>query len=121
MTDTLHYTYRAGKVCIEGDTVITTLPDGAVVVAKPNYTKEDADRARRMGYRGEGVTRVIDMTRDHDWLHTLLADALGFDESYALRAAVTGEENDLSDAEEDVVLAMQRLLNLHREEQNKPK
>lgn len=105
-------TYRYGATLVEvfDGLVRTTLPDGTPVHAVPNHTPEDVARAHALGYEGD----VWAMTRDHDHFHAMLANTLGLRESPALRAAVTGQASDLSGAEEEVVLALQRFVNLCR-------
>lgn len=109
----LVYWCQQGTVFIDYDRqgIVTALPDGTEVVATPNYTPEDIARAHSLGYRGD----VAKMTMDHDPLHTKVAEMLGFKESYSLRAAATGEDSEIAGLEEEVVLAAQRLLNKHRE------
>lgn len=92
------------------DHVETTLPDGSVVKAYPNDTPEDVARAHELGYNGD----VLAMTLNHDPLHVWLAQALGLYESPALRDAAEGTTSTLGEAEECVVLALQRYLNLLR-------
>lgn len=89
--------------------VRTTLPDGATIDAHPNHGPEHEARARALGYPD-----VWAMTRDHDRFHALLAHALGLEESPALRATVRREASELTGVEEEVVLAMQRYVNLCR-------
>lgn len=90
--------------------VLTTLPDGTEVPAAPNHTPEDIARAHALGYDGD----VWAMTRDHDRLHAQLALCLGLLESPALRAAATGQDTEITGAEEEVILAAQRFVNLCR-------
>ena len=110
MSRTEHYWYGRTHVAVIGDHVMTTLPDGAVVNAVANHTDEDVARAEALGYEGD----VVAMTRDHDRFHAALAHALGLPESPALRAAVTGRSTAASGADEDMVLAAQRMVNLVR-------
>ena len=100
--------------------VTTTFDDGSEVVAVPNYDAESYARARSLGYQPRAQKRsavLWDLTRDHDRLHTLLAEAQGYPVSLALWfAAHPGEEMRAADRvmtslEERTVLLIQRLLN----------
>lgn len=103
-----------GHTCVkvQGDRVGTTLPDGTVIDALPNHGDEDVARAHSLGYGGD----VLAMTRDHDRMHARLAHALGLKESPALRDAALARTTEIGDAEEAMVLAAQRFLNLCRRE-----
>ena len=99
----------------EGTTV--ALPCGAVVegrrwrYANGEDEAHQADMARRLGY-GEDA---LQMVRDHDALHVALCRWLGLPTSYSLEAAAGHREvDDLSQAEEAAVLAVQRLMRLAR-------
>lgn len=104
------YRYGASQVRVMQGWVETVLPGGAVVAAHPNRTAEDFARARALGYQGD----VWGMTLDHDHMHVLLCHALGLKESPALRQASRGESSELAGAEEQMVLAAQRFVNLCR-------
>jgi hypothetical protein len=57
------------------------------------------------------------MCADHDLLHSVVAVTLGRAESHALRRAAEGLPlDDLAGAEEDAVMALQRLWNMYRKE-----
>jgi hypothetical protein len=99
-------------------TVTTTLPDGAVIVAAPNMDEESISRARSLGYTDpDDMDAVWQMTKDHERLHHLLAEAEGLQCSIALWYAAHPDspmdEHDRgrADREERVVLLIQRLLN----------
>lgn len=111
-----------GKTVVYGGTVVNTvigpgvcylrtvLPDGKSVGAVPQHDAESVARAKALGY-----DNVDDMTMDHDRLHALLAHAFGMRESPTLRRMADGlPPNEVSDAEEQMVLAAQRFLNLCR-------
>lgn len=86
--------------------LITTLPDGQQVPASPR--SDSGPIARRLGY-GEDVAAL---TRDHDLLHSLLADWLGQPYSHSLaQAAGLPADSAVAALEEDVVLALQRYIN----------
>jgi hypothetical protein len=109
--------YRYGDtevVVFESDRLVrTTLPDGAVVWSAPVDDAESKARAERLGY-GEDLWA---MCRDHDAVHAAVAHMLGRRDSYALRRAAQGLPiDDLAGAEEDAVMALQRLWNLYRAE-----
>lgn len=70
---------------------------------------EQGATAERLGYGGD----IDAMTRDHDFLHCLLADSLGLDASFSLTLAAGGAADPaLAEAEEDAVLALQRFAKL---------
>jgi hypothetical protein len=102
--------YGGTTVYIGDSWATTSLPDGRVVYAAPHYDAESHARALSLGYSG-----VEAMTREHDPMHSLLCHALGLDYSPALSRAADGlRANELSDAEEAMVLAAQRFRNLCR-------
>jgi hypothetical protein len=105
--------YGDVRVYLVGDTVLTILPDSRALYAAPNYDPESVARAASLGYPD-----VEAMTREHDPMHSRLAYALGLKESPALSRAANGAKDvsDLTDAEECMVLAAQRFLNLCRAE-----
>lgn len=103
------YEYGNTTVRVFESHVETTLPDGQVVYATPMHDEESVARAHSLGYEGD----VVAMTLDHDRLHAALSHALGLPESPALRAAASGGPSTMvTGAEEDMVLAAQRLMNL---------
>lgn len=104
------YGYGFTVVEIFDGWVRTTLPDGTEIHAHPRHGVEDVARAHSLGYAGD----VWAMTRDHDRFHALLAHALDLEESPALRQSALGQESELAGAEEEVVLALQRFVNLCR-------
>lgn len=78
--------------------------------AVPEETDEYRERATYLGYDDP-----LQMCQEHDIIHTMLADMLGLDVSPALLGAVCDEPiNDLTGAEEDAVLAIQRFINIWR-------
>ena len=56
--------------------VTTRFEDGAELVACPNLEEESADRARSLPYRANEAA-VWATTRDHERLHTVMAEAQG--------------------------------------------
>lgn len=88
----------------------TTLPDGRVLPARPQPDGAYLLQAVTLGYDDTAA-----MCREHDYLHAKLCHALGLPESPALAAAARGQPvNALTGAEEDLVLAAARFLNLYR-------
>jgi hypothetical protein len=77
--------------------VVTRFPDGMA-------------RAEHLGY-GQGRDAVDAMTRDHDYLHSVIAAELGLPWSPTLHAVAHGDplNRELADYEERVVFARQRL------------
>lgn len=89
----------------------TLLPDGRVLAAHPQTDGAYLLKAVELGYHGDTAA----MCREHDYLHAKLCHALGLPCSPALAAAVRGMPvDDLTGAEEDLILAAQRFLNLYR-------
>lgn len=81
----------------------TVLPNGCEVHAHPD--EESPRMARELGYGDD----VAALSRSHDWLHSLLCDALGLPYSYSLMLAAGCEvDKRLADLEEAAVLATQR-------------
>lgn len=82
--------------------------------AVPGHTDEDHARAQTLGYPS-----VDEMTREHDYLHTLLAHASFYRDSLSLRRAtsqrrMTPDQQLHIEREEALVLFVQRLLNIVR-------
>lgn len=91
------------------DRVETMLPDGRLVHAFPNNDEESSARAASLGY-----SDVLAMTLEHDPLHVLLCARPA---RVASAAAIAHRRVvALADAEEAMVLAAQRFLNLFRSE-----
>jgi 23S rRNA A2030 N6-methylase RlmJ len=108
----------------EADRIVTTIfEDGATLHAIPNIDDESWARAIALGYatRDDASALCIDplwrMTKDHERLHHLVAEALDRQPSVALwyaahpAAQPTAFESKLIDEEERIVLLIQRLLN----------
>lgn len=89
----------------------TRFADGAVLVAAPVDDAESRAHASALGYRGADA--VWAMTRDHDLLHTLLAEARGLPHSPTLHAVATGKPVDpaVADDEERIVFLLARAMN----------
>src|SRR5215213_8661158 len=91
----------------------TIFSDGTRVAAAPVMDDENIARARALGYSGTDDEAVWSMTRHHDLVHTLLAEAEGFPFSLTLHAVANGYELPPGTAirEERIVFLIQRLLN----------
>ncbi len=89
--------------------VVTRFPSGAAVEAHPQHGPEDVARAEALGYPHVGAGCL-----DHDPLHVVVAEVLGT--PTLLRSLAEGKPVDpeLAGAEEAVVLAVQRYLNVWR-------
>lgn len=89
------------------------LPSGARVIGYPqDDPTHQREVARRLGYEED----VLAMVLDHDPLHVYLSGWLGFT-SYSMRlkaGELSSEETFLAEAEEEAVLAVQRLARLVR-------
>jgi hypothetical protein len=92
----------------------TIFDDGSQLVAAPVMDEENIARARVLGYTGSDDEAVWDMTRHHDLVHTLLAEAEGFPFSLTLHAVANGYElpPGVAQREERIVFLIQRLLNV---------
>lgn len=107
----VHYFGGTRVIHLENGT-FTTLPNGHAIAASPEDTDSYRATAKATGYGDDTGA----MCRDHDYLHAALADLLGLPHSPALMGAAMGEDiNDLTGAEEDAVLAIQRFWNLARQ------
>ena len=99
--------------------VQTTLPDGSVIDAVPGTTEEDVARAHALGY--EGPDALWRCTAQHDAIHSLIADAQGYEYSAALFLAThphvtAGYLRQRAREEERTVLLVQRLLQVGLDE-----
>ncbi len=92
--------------CHGGAWVVTKYPDGVEVHAHPRHDPDDMARADALGY-----PNVDAMTLDHDPLHQVVSRVLRGEASRVPTGSVDAE---LAGAEEDVVLAVQRYLNVLR-------
>ncbi len=92
----------------------TVFDDGSHLVAAPVMNDENIARARSLGYEGSPEEAVWDMTRHHDLVHTLLAQAEGFPFSPTLHAVANGYDlpPGMAQREERIVFLIQRLLNV---------
>jgi hypothetical protein len=92
----------------------TIFDDGSQIVAAPVMDAENIARARALGYSGSDEEAVWEMTRHHDLVHTLLAEAEGFPFSLTLHAVANGYElpPGMSQREERIVFLIQRLMNV---------
>ena len=96
----------------------TLFDDGSHLVAAPVMNDENIARARSLGYEGPPEEAVWAMTRHHDLVHTLLAEAEGFEFSLTLHSVANGYElpPGMAQREERIVFLIQRLLNVGIEE-----
>lgn len=91
--------------------VVTKLPNGTEVHAHPNHDPEDYEMAERLGY-----PNVDFMTLEHDPMHSIINEVLFRTPSPVLIGVASGKSppSEVAAAEEEVVLAVQKLLNLRR-------
>lgn len=90
----------------------TFFHDGTHVVAAPEENEEYRGKAARFGYGDD----VAAMSREHEVLHTFLAEALGYGSSPTLWAVAHGQQGGVApvweqEDEESCVLAFQSYLN----------
>jgi hypothetical protein len=92
----------------------TIFDDGSELAAAPVMDEENIARARSLGYVGSDEEAVWEMTRHHDLVHTLLAEAEGFPFSLTLHSVANGYEMPpgMAQREERIVFLIQRLLNV---------
>lgn len=92
-----------------GAWVVTKYPDGTEVHAHPNHTDEDLARAESLGFENTEV-----MTLVHDHVHTAISVAVGLTRSPTLWGIAhdVPAATELADAEEALVLAFHRYVNL---------
>lgn len=92
--------------------VVTLLKDGTAILAAVEETAEYEATARRLGYTDRGgLTAAEWMNREHDPLHSLLAEAKGLPYSAVLWAVGNGRGFPYAAAEEAEVLTIQAALN----------
>lgn len=96
----------------------TIFDDGSRVPAAPVMDDENIARARALGYTGSDDEAVWAMTRHHDLVHTVIAEAEGWPYSPTLHAVANGYElpPGTSQREERLVFLVQRLMNVGLEE-----
>jgi hypothetical protein len=96
----------------------TVWDDGSHLVAAPVMNDENVARARSLGYSGAPEEAVWAMTRHHDLVHSLLAEAEGFPFSLTLHAVANGYglPPGMAQREERIVFLIQRLMNVGLEE-----
>lgn len=92
--------------------VVTRFDDGREVHAIPMMDAESIERAHELGYGGTDHHAVCEMTRWHDLLHTVVAEAQGEPWSPTLYAVAHGYElaPGVVEREERLVLFVQRAL-----------
>jgi hypothetical protein len=93
----------------------TIFKDGSRLAAAPVMDAENIARARALGYKdGSDADAVWAMTRHHDLVHTLMAEAEGWPWSPTLHAVANGYSlpPGTSQREERLVFLIQRLLNV---------
>lgn len=92
-------------ICVQDGSTCTTFADGSFVDACHDDIAglgQDAT-ARALGY-----PTVVQMNRDHDVCHSVLAALLGLPWSPVLHALAHGTVSSKTDVEEEAVLAFQR-------------
>ncbi len=90
------------------DSTRVILGTGEEITAAPQTSDEYRANAEALGY-GSDTDR---MCREHDLLHAVLCEALGLPYSPTLKNVAGGQgPTDLTNYEEDMVLAAQRFLN----------
>jgi hypothetical protein len=96
----------------------TIFGDGSRLAAAPVMDPENIARARALGYEGSDEDAVWEMTRHHDLVHTVIAEAEGWPFSPTLHAVANGYElpPGTSQREERLVFLVQRLLNVGLDE-----
>jgi len=90
----------------------TVFHDGTAVTATPERSEAYAAQARALGY-GEDTQAL---SREHELLHTLLMEAVGFGSSPTLWAVAHGQQGEVApiwaqEEEETLVLSFQAYLN----------
>jgi hypothetical protein len=96
----------------------TIFDDGSRLPAAPVMDAENIARARALGYTGSDEDAVWAMTRHHDLVHTVIAEAEGWPYSPTLHAVANGYAlpPGTSQREERLVFLIQRLLNVGLDE-----
>jgi hypothetical protein len=96
----------------------TIFEDGSRLPAAPVMDAENIARARALGYTGTDEDAVWAMTRHHDLVHTVIAEAEGWPFSPTLHAVANGYElpPGTSQREERLAFLIQRLMNVGLEE-----
>lgn len=110
----MRYRFKNCEVLIDHalSGVTTRFDDGTTIRATPQFDAENVSRALSLGYREPGWSAVLEMTRWHDLLHTVIAEARGEPWSPTLHAAAHGYQlaAGVNEQEERVVLFVQRAL-----------
>jgi hypothetical protein len=98
----------------EARRVETIFDDGEVVAGTPYHDEESIARARALGYAGTDEEVVWQMTRHHDLLHHLVAEAEGQPWSAVMHAVAHDYDvpPGVGEREERIVFLLQRLLNV---------
>jgi hypothetical protein len=96
----------------------TVFDDGSRLPAAPQMDSENIARARALGYEGSDEEAVWAMTRHHDLVHTVIAEAEGWPWSPTLHAVANGYTlpPGTSQREERLVFLVQRLMNVGLDE-----
>lgn len=91
--------------------VVVAFDDNATVLSRPRDDPSYAATAAKLGYQS-----VDDLCLEHDLWHVRLSHAIGLDASPVLwhTAHKTPVHGEVVGAEEDAILAIQRLLNVLR-------
>lgn len=110
-----HHQVGVASIDIDDESRLVTSrwPDGTELIAAPQDDEESRARATALGYED-----VWAMTREHDLLHHVVATSLGQPASEHLYRVATGANFAehpawviAGDAEERMVLLLQRVLN----------
>ncbi len=109
---TKNYTFRHCWVHTDGDYTETVYHDGSRVTALPEDSDDYRAKARLYGYGDDTAS----LSREHEILHTFLAERLRDGCSHALWAVAHGQQGYVApiweqEQEEVVVLAFQIYLN----------
>lgn len=89
----------------------TIFDDGFKVRALAGETEEDVARAKSLGYES-----TIEMCREHEFLHTFLAEKLNWEYSPTLYAVAHNASQFDDHKEEAFVLAFQAFMNVGRQD-----
>lgn len=109
LTPECELTFGDALVQVWPDCVRTVFADCVEVVGAPQDNDAYRATAERLGYGAD----TLRLCRTHEVVHSWLASLLGLPESPALRGAANGSGPSLlTGAEEDAVMAVERLANL---------
>lgn len=113
MDEPLEIRFKGCRVLVwpERGLLHTVFPDGTYVPAVGNGDPDSIARARELGY-GDGPAATWHMSREHEVLHTVLAEHMGEPHSPTLWAVAhhVPNERGVKASEEGRVLALQAYL-----------